>query len=201
PESRQQKFSGMNHPRSDAGAHTRRGCSREQISLSGLMVRSLFQLKVALWGSKYFISYLFTAALFLSVWHSATTHRFSLRALTVFAALCGLSLFYGRFFIKLTSLSFKASSSLSLQFVCGYLMLNTILFLLSLSTPFAIAMNVSIVSCGGLLILFSSRGIAKDAPNPAGYLPDFLCLLLSGIAATLWCTDALRPVAAEGSLT
>jgi len=191
----------MNHPRSDASAHTRRGFSREQIGLSGLIVRSLFQLKVALRGGKYFISYLFAAALFLSVWHSRTTHRFSLRALTVFVALCGLSLIYGRFFIKLTSLSFKASSSLSLQFVCGYLVLNTILFLLSLSTPFAIAMNVSIVSCGGLLILFSSRGIAKDAPKPADYLSDFLCLLLSGIAATLWCTEVLRPVATEGSLT
>jgi len=110
-------------------------------------------------------------------------------------------LIYGRFFIKLTSLSFKANSSLSLQFVCGYLVLNTILFLLSLFTPFAIAMNVSIVGWGGLLILLSSRGIAKDAPKPADYLPDFLCLLLSGIAATLWCTDVLRPVAAEGSLT
>ena len=191
----------MNHPRSDASAHTRRGFCCEQIGLSGLIVRSLFQLKVALRGGKYFISYLFAAALFLSVWYSRTTHRFSLRALTVFVALCGLSLIYGRFFIKLTSLSFKASSSLSLQFVCGYLILNTILFLLSLSTPFAIAMNVSIVSCGGLLILFSSRGIAKDAPKPADYLSDFLCLLLSGIAATLWCTEVLRPVATEGSLT
>lgn len=201
PESGQQKFSGVNRPRNDASAHTRPGFSREQIGLRGLIVRSLYQLKVALRGSKYFILYLFTAALFLSVWHSRATHRFSLGALVVFVALCVLSLIYGRFFIKLTSLSFKASSSLSLQFVCGYLVINTILFLLSLFTPFAIAMNVSIVGWGGLLILLSSRGIAKDAPNPADYLPDFLCLLLSGIAATLWCTDVLRPVAAEGSLT
>ncbi|HEY9501880.1 MAG TPA: hypothetical protein VIR01_09680, partial [Pyrinomonadaceae bacterium] len=160
-ESGQQKFSGVNRPRNDASAHTRPGFSREQIGLRGLIVRSLYQLKVALQGSKYFILYLFTAALFLSVWHSRATHRFSLGALVVFVALCLLSLIYGRFFIKLTSLSFKASSSLSLQCVCGYLVLNTILFLLSLFTPFAIAMNVSIVGSGGLLILLSSRGIAK----------------------------------------
>jgi hypothetical protein len=109
-------------------------------------------------------------------------------------------LLYGRLFIKLSSLSFKATGSLSLQFVCGYFLINTLLFLLALFTPFGMATNVSIVVGGGLLILLFSPGITKDSRKPADYLPDFLCLLLSGIAATLWCTDALRPFVTRGAV-
>ena len=105
------------------------------------------------------------------------------------------------FFIKVTALSFKAAHTFSLQFVVGYLVINTLLFLLSLFTPLGITTNAFIVIGGGLMILFSKLEIAKDSHRRADYLPDFVCLLLSGIAATLWCTDALRPVVKEGPVT
>jgi hypothetical protein len=164
-------------------------------------VRSLTWLKERLQGSKWFFSYLLAAALFLSMWHSRVIHRFSLRAFAVFLVLCGLSLIYGRLFIKVTSFSFKAIHGFSIQFLCGYLLLNTLLFLLVLFTPFGIAPNVLILCGGGLLILLFCPGAAKDFRKPVDYLPDFLCLLLSGIAATLWCTDSLRPVVTEGPAT
>jgi len=149
----------------------------------------------------YFSLYLITVALFLSMWHSRVTHRFSLWAFAVFAALCGLSLIYGRFFIKLTSFSFKATHGFSIQFLCGYLVLNTLLFLLSLFTPFAVATNVLILTGCGLLILRFCPGTTKDIRKPVDYLPDFLCLLLSGMAATLWCTDSLSAVVSDGQNT
>jgi hypothetical protein len=164
-------------------------------------VRSLTWLKEHLQASKWFFSYLLAAALFLSMWHSRVIHRFSLRAFAVFVVLCGLSLIYGRLFIKVTSFSFKATHGFSIQFLCGYLALNTLLFLLVLLTPFGIALDVFILCGGGLLILLFCPGAAKDLRTPVDYLPDFLCLFLSGIAATLWCTDSLRPVVTEGPNT
>ncbi len=163
--------------------------------------RPLTLLRERLPGSKWFFSYLLSAALFLSVWHSRVIHRFSLRAFAVFLVLCGLSLIYGRLFIKLTSFSFKATHGLSIQFLCGYLLLNTLLFLLALFTPFGLVTNVFILSGAGLLLLFVSPGATNGIRKPIDYLPDFLCLLLSGIAATLWCTDSLRPVVTEGPAT
>ena len=148
--------------------------------------------------SKYFFSYLIGVALFLSMWHSRVIHRFSPRAFAVFVVFCGLSLIYGHLFIKFTSFSFKATHGLSIQFLCGYLLLNTLLFLLVLSTPFGIVTNVFILSGAGLLLLFISPGVTSDIREPVDYLPDFLCLLLSGIAATFWCADSLRPVVTEG---
>src|SRR4029453_5891340 len=103
---------------------------------------SLTQFEERVQVGRYFSLYLVTVALFLSMWHSRVTHQFSLRAFAVFVALCGLFLIYGRLFIKLTSFSFKTTHGFSIQFFCGYLALNTLLFLLSLFTPFGIATNV-----------------------------------------------------------
>ena len=173
----------------------------QPIRFRRLVVDSSIHLKESLGRSRFLIFYVITASLFLAIWHSQASHRFSLRAFAVFVALCALALIYGRFFVKVTALSFKAAHSFSLQFVCGYLVINTILFLLSSFTAFGIAANAFIVVGGGLMILLFNPGIAKDSHRRADYLPDFLCLLFSGIAATLWCTDALRPVVNEGPVT
>ena len=146
----------------------------------------------------YLIAYPTATTLFLSLWHSRITHRFSLRAFTVFAVLCALSLIYGRILIKLPPFSFKTKGAFSIQFLCGYLVLSTLLLLLSLFTPFGIATNVFILIGGGLLILLFCPRAVEVLRKPADYLPDFLCLLLSGIAATLWCTDLLNGVATDG---
>jgi hypothetical protein len=200
PEFQPQRFFAERYPSSDSAAQTTSGC-HDQASRGLLPFHFLSQVRERVWASRYLISYTLLAALFLSFWHSRATNRLSPRAFAVFVALCAFSLIYGRFFIKVAPLSCKVISSFSLQFVCGYLVINTFLFLLSLFTPFGIAINVSLVIGGGLLILLFSPENAKHSSKPADYLPDFLCLLLSGIAATLWCTDALRPVVREGSLT
>lgn len=121
-------------------------------------------------------AYLITTAVFLSMWHSRVTHRFSLRAFAVFVVLCGLSLIYGRLFMKLIPFSLKTNGAFSIQFLCGYLVLNTLLFLLSFFTPFGIATNIFILAGCGLLILLCCPRAAKDIRKPVDYLPDFLCL-------------------------
>src|SRR5438874_3467071 len=149
-------------------------------------------------AGRYVFLYLVATALFLSIWHSRVTHQFSLRAFAIFVALCAFSLIYGRLFIKLIPSSLKANGGFSMQFLCGYLVLNTVLLFLSLFTSSGIATNVSILVAAGLLILFFCPRAAKDIRKPVDYIPDFLCLLLSGMAATLWCTDLLSGVVRDG---
>jgi hypothetical protein len=53
----------------------------------------------------------------------------------------------------------------------------------------------------GLLVgLFLSRN-AKDTHDAANYLPNLLCILLSGLGATLWCRDSLKPALNDGHVT
>jgi len=146
------------------------------------------------------MAYIMATAVFLSIWHSRASHRFSARAFAVFLGLCALSLIYGRFFINHTAVSFKSRCGMSLELLCGYLVVNTAVFLLCVLTPFGVAANFLIVAAGGLVILLCSPNLAEECHRPVDYSPDFLCLLLGGIAATLWCTDALRPFVREGAV-
>ena len=166
--------------------------------LSYAKSHSLTDLGRRLRGSKYVFLYLVAIALFLSLWHSRVSHRFSLRAFAVFLSLCGLSLIYGRLVINLIPSSVKAAGGFTVQFLCGYLVLSALLLVFSLFTPFGIVTNVFIVAGGGLLILLCCPGSATDIRKPADCLPDFLCLLISGVAATLWCTDLLSGVLRDG---
>src|ERR1700751_689785 len=169
PESQQQRFFALGYPSRESTSQTTSGC-HDQANRGGLPFHFLSQVQERVWANRYPIFYILLAASFLSFWQSRANHRFSLLAFPVFVALCAFSLLYGRLFIKLSSLSFKGSSSFSLQFVCGYLVINTFLFVLSLLTPFGIVTNVSVVTGGGLLILLFSPGITKDSRKAADYL-------------------------------
>ena len=82
------------------------------VALTRVRENVLWVLRRRLQDSKYLFCYVIVAALFLSVWHSRVIHYFSVRAFAVFVVLCGLSLTYGRVFIKFTSFSFKATHGL-----------------------------------------------------------------------------------------
>ena len=131
--------------------------------------------------------------IFLSIWRSQSTHPFSIKALFVFLVFCSLSLVYGRLFIKFTALSSETGHNFSLQFLCGYFVLNTIFILLSLVTPFTIATDALILTAGGLSIALFCPECGIYAPATAIYLPNLLCVLVSVLAATLWCADSLQP--------
>jgi len=144
--------------------------------------------------SRYTVAYLLAVTLLLSLWRWRATREISFKALAAFFCLCVVSLLYGRILTKHIPLSFRTKGGLSIQFLCGYFVCSAVLLLLSFFTPFGIVTNVLILVGGGVLILLSCSRAAKEIREPASYLPDFLCLLLSGMAATLWCTDLLSGV-------
>ncbi len=151
-------------------------------------------------SNKYSFLFPLGVAFFLTLWHSRATHHFSLKALLVFVFLCGLSLIYGRLFTRLTSISLRTGQRISLRFLCGYFCVSTLLFLLLIFTPLTIATNVFIL-CGGVpfILLFLSR-TRGDRAGFVDHLPDFLCLIISGLGATLWCADSLSGLVNEGAM-
>jgi len=73
-------------------------------------------------------AYVLLLTLFLSIWQLRVTGRLSVTALAVFAMLGVLSLVYGR---MVTRLAFQApydARNLTMQFLTGYLLLNTLLW-------------------------------------------------------------------------
>src|SRR5450830_703505 len=135
---------------------------------------------------------------FLAFWHARVTGILSWTALASFVLFVFLCLAYGHAFLVATADLVKNRAGLSFQFLCGFFVLNTLLFMLSLVSPFGMLTNVSILSLGALGL--AALGV-KPQPNVNDVhdeLPSLLCILVSGLAATLWCSDSQTPLLIQG---
>src|SRR5499427_2313050 len=146
-------------------------------------------------------AYVLLVTFFLSIWQLRVTGRLSVTALVVFALLAVLSLAYGRLLTRLTVPSSHAARDLTVQFLSGYLVLNTLLALLSLVFPFGIVTSAFIVAVGALVLGFFCPERPEKAGGILSQLPSLLCLLLSAVGATLWCADSMRPTVIRDQLT
>lgn len=151
--------------------------------------------------SAYRLLYGVSIVFFLSLWHGMVFHALPLRAAAAFALVAAASLAYGRFFVGATSLARAGRSSLALEFLGGYLLLNTLLFVLELASPLGIAADIAIVGLGALAAWFASRGRPSPSNEDLTALPSLLATILCALAATLWCSDGLTPMVRDGSTT
>jgi hypothetical protein len=150
-------------------------------------------------ANRYGIYFSLEAAFFLSFWHFRATHHFALRPTIVFVFLCGLSFCYGHLFTRLTAISAPFRQSIAFQFLCGYFCVSTLLFLLSLFTPLKVATNLLILSAAVPVSLFLPSRTTGASSDFADHLPDFLCLVISGLGATFWCIQPLEGLVNEGA--
>lgn len=134
----------------------------------------------------------------MSFWHFRTTSQLSLTTLGTFALFTFICLAYGNAFLRLTALLLKNQAGITFQFLIGFFLFNTFLFILSLTSPFGLSINVLMLSIGALILITS--GVAQQANTSSVYieLPSLLCILISGVAATLWCTDSQPPMVIDG---
>jgi hypothetical protein len=139
---------------------------------------------------------------FLCFWHWKTTGYMSASTVATFAAFSVTAQIYGGVVLPLSPLSPKLAGTLTLQFLFGFLLFNTALLVLSLAFAWGVATSFLILVVVGLLTLFARWGGRPKIDSEAtGRVPDLLCLLISGIGATLWCADALSPVMIDGPET
>src|SRR5262245_2722712 len=146
-------------------------------------------------------AYVLLVTFFLSVWQLRVTGQLSVTALVIFTLLAILSLAYGRLLTRFTLLSRHAARDLTVQFLSGYLLLNTLLALVSIVFPFGMVTSALIVAVGALVIGFFCPELPEKAGGILSQLPSLLCLLLSAVGATLWCADLMRPIEIRDQLT
>lgn len=135
---------------------------------------------------------------FLSLWHLRVSGHLSwsaLAALLLFVLVC---LAYGQAFLTATASVSRNRAGLPFQFLSGFFVFNTLLFLVSLLSPLGMLFNVSLLALGALvlMILDARRQPVFDETGEA--LPGLLCILVAGLAATLWCSDAQAPLPIQG---
>jgi hypothetical protein len=131
---------------------------------------------------------------FMLLWHVRVTGHLSFGFVAFLGGFILLCLSYGRaFFVAIKPLVI-ARAGLSLRFLCGFILFNTFLFVLSLVSPLGMPINVLLLSSIGLSLPFFGRRHEPNLDEVAVNLPNLLCIALSGAAATLWCSDSQMPL-------
>jgi hypothetical protein len=138
--------------------------------------------------------------LFLFFWNIRVTGTLSFAAATTLLLFVLVCLAYGRIFLQAIARYVEDNSGLPLQFLCGFFVFNSALFVLALLSPLGMFWNVIILAViAAIGICFTSaREKATDAVQD--YLPCILAILVSGAAATIWCGDVQTPMHTENAL-
>lgn len=142
-----------------------------------------------------------TVAAFLVLWNARVVGNFSWIALFVLAAYAAVCMSYGHAFFLLTRRLLPYRPGWVFRFLCGYFCFNTLLYAIVLASPLGMVADVlivSIVGVAGAVFLDRRMREADDVAPSTTRLPDLLCLVISGAAATLWCLDAQGPLLIDG---
>ena len=137
---------------------------------------------------------------YLSLWHVRVTGHLSLAAFASFLLFVLLCMVYGHIFLAATAGLVRNKAGVVFQLLCGFFLFNTLLFVLSLVSPLGMVTNVSVLSLSALaLVALVGRSQPKDSDSDSGgQVPSLLCILLSGAAATLWCSDSQPMLLIQG---
>lgn len=130
---------------------------------------------------------------FLAYWHWKISGNLSLLGIATFAGFSWMALVYGKWLLSLSPLSPKVAHGLTFQFLIGYFVVNSCLAILAFAIEIGVAGDFLILALGAFCIVFVQCGEAKKDLKLASCVPDILCALIGGVAATLWCADALSP--------
>lgn len=136
--------------------------------------------------------------MFLSLWHIRVTGHLSWLAFGTLVAFVLVCLAYGNAFAAATARLARNEAGIPFQFLSGFLVFNTLLFFVSLVSPYGMLRNVVALAIGALLLVFLRVRPHPDLTGDHDELPSLLCIVVVGVAATLWCSDAQAPLLKQG---
>lgn len=136
---------------------------------------------------------------FVAFWHVRVAGNLSWTAFVSFVLFVFLCLTYGHIFLVATANLVKNRAGLSFQFLCGFFLFNTLLFVMSLVSSLGISTNIAILSLCALVLAALARRRQPSGDDGRGELPSLICVIVSGVAATLWCSDSQGPLLIQGN--
>lgn len=133
----------------------------------------------------------------LMLWHFRTTGEISLQIFLMFVCFVFICVIYGEWFLSLIAPLIQVNWNFPFSFLSGFFLFNSFLFALTLASPFGMVINIAIlllIAIGLFAYGFWRQG--KLGSVNSG-LPGLLCILVSGLAATFWCSDSQPPLIIE----
>lgn len=136
---------------------------------------------------------------YLCLWQIRVTEALSWTAFGSYVLFVFLCLAYGRLFLVVTAGFVNKATGLPFQFLCGFFVFNTLLFALSLVSMLGMLGNILILLIGAIVSLPIAILRRSEVDATQSNLPTILCVIISGAAATLWCSDSQSQLMANGS--
>lgn len=136
--------------------------------------------------------------LFLATWQVLMGNAVTPRLLAGTTAIVTLCWVYGGLAERLGGETMARVRSAPLRFLCGYVLFNSALFVLLLTSPSGIAADVGILGTAGVALALVTRRRRADAER-ARLRIELACVLIAAMAATLWCVDALSVPRPDGN--
>ena len=149
------------------------------------------------------IGLLAAVVLLLSYWNYRVAGTTSVTTMVALALLVSIYLLYGNLASRwLARFGIEQAASFCFQFLVGFFVANTVLFIAAIFSPLSVAGNVAVLAglgiAGQLLTILKGQGLAVRLRT--GW-PEIICVAVSGIGATLWCDDSLSPATSGGGVT
>ena len=129
-------------------------------------------------------------------WHLRATGTFSLSAFALLATWVLIWLAFGRLFVRATAGIVAWQAGIAYELLAGFLVANTLLFVLTLVSPLGIGVHVALLGVAALVLALPRR--LREPAQGRKLQPELgsvACIVFSGLAATLWVGDQ-QPVMA-----
>lgn len=134
----------------------------------------------------------------MTFWHWRMAGSVGLAAIGLYVLLALQFTGYGRLFTALFCRRFEAALALPTQFLIGFFVFNTLLFILILATPIGMlacsATLVAVCAVGNLLVVPFG-----EATEGRSHFPGLLSMVVCAVAATAWVSDSQAPIPIDGA--
>ncbi len=130
-------------------------------------------------------------------WHFRTTGVVSLPAFALLAACVIACALFGGAFVRATVGIVAWPIGIAYEVLAGFLIGNTLLFLLTLASPLGIEVHLAAVGAIAVVLRLVHWRASGAARELNGELGSLACIVFSGAAATLWVHDQ-QPMIATG---
>lgn len=124
-------------------------------------------------------------------WLARTTGTLPVAAFALTAGAATACLVFGEWLASVASRLVVPQPGVAYELLLGFFFCNTLLFILTLASPFGIGAHVGLLGAGAVVCAIARRG---RSPAPGRTLAaesgSLACILFTALAATLWVRDA-----------
>lgn len=128
----------------------------------------------------------------LSLWNFQVSKNLTVSTVGYFLIFVCTCTIFGYGFFRMLKNFYQERTEFAAHFLVGFLIFNSSLFLMSLVTPLGVPFIVGLFFFVALIMVIAGGMRNGLVITFVGPVPSLIAVVVSAVAASIWCTDALR---------